>query len=144
MEIYNGERNNPDPETGWRLDSVWSDQQTTGDYTVGQEFIAYYSAPGHPYLAELTYYVTGEVFDPEADGWTPLVAGEAPPEDAEVRYAWEERFEFFSSTETSYEGGSYQFFPTIEAANEDARRVALRDVSWTFAHPDRLKERSAA
>ena len=152
MEIYNGENNDPHPDTGWRLDSVWSNQETTGDYTVGQEFIAYYSAPGHPYLAELTYYVTGEVFDPEADGWAPLDAGEAPPEDAQVRYAWDERYEFFLSAESrengpddvNYDRGSVLFFATVEEADEAARREALTDVSWMFTHPDQLNERSAA
>lgn len=152
MEIYNGEHNDPHPDTGWRLDSVWSDQQTTGDYTVGQEFICYYSAPGHPYIAELTYYVTGQYLETGDHGWQDLLAGTELPEGILVRYAWDERCEFFGSAESrkggpddvDYDRGSVSFFATVEEADEAARREALTDVSWVFAHPDTLNERSAA
>lgn len=156
-EIYNGENKPVHPETGWRLASVWSGQQTTGDYTVGDELIAYYEAPGTPYTAEITYFVTGFAENEETgeredcepgdrfvsggdyeDGWT-------------ARFGVDERFEFFNSPEsrelcpdeTSYEGGSYFDYETIKEANAEARRMALRDQSFAFAHPDVLDRAEA-
>jgi hypothetical protein len=148
-EIYNGENKPVHPETGWRLASVWNEQQTTGDYTVGDELIAYYEAPGTPYTAELTFYVTATG---EIDGeWTAEIDLIDLDSAEGVRYAVDERYEFYDEPpagsngprETSYEGGSYCSYPTLEEADAEARRMAMRDISWSFAHPDVLDRAEA-
>ena len=151
-EIYNNENGKPG-ENGWRLVSVWDGQETTGDYTVGDELIAYYDAPGFPFTAELTFYVTGEYEETGDHGWQLMEAGgDAAQSDLPKRYAWNEQFEFFASeeardsgpTEYSHEGGSYVFFDSVEEANADARRVALNDVAWTFQGAVKIAEAAHA
>lgn len=136
-EIHEG---NPAGDNGWRLASVWDGQQTTGDYTVGEEITAYYEAPGTPYTAELTFFVTARG---ELNGeWRELDPGDL--DDAEnMRFGVDERFEFYTDDprwgngpdEVSYEGGSYLDYELLESANAEARRMALNDAAWTFASP---------
>ena len=147
-EIYNNENGKPG-ENGWRLVSVWDGQETTGDYTVGDELIAYYDAPGFPFTAELTFYVTGQMYD-EADGWHEQVAGDTPVDgDIDLtRYGVDQRYEFFESPESrengpdeeDYDGGSYLSHATLAAANAEARRMALNDIAWTFQDAVKIAE----
>lgn len=151
-EIYNNENGKPG-ENGWRLVSVWDGQETTGDYTVGDELIAYYDAPGFPFTAELTFYVTGQ-FAPASDpeDWQELSAGETVASDEIARYAVDERYEFFHSPESrengpdeeDYDAGSYLSYETLAGANADARRLALRDVAWTFQDAVKIAEAAHA
>lgn len=137
------------PETGWRLAAVWSGGQTTGGYTVGEEFTAYYEAPGTPYTVELTFYTVGQVADEETEtDWRELEAGDEPLPGEVARYAWNERMEFYNEPPAeaggpiaeSYEGGSYGFFHSIKAADEDAKRMALRDISYALCPVSELRK----
>jgi hypothetical protein len=116
-------------ETGWRMSDLWSTIGSVGgDDSVGLEFIAYYEAPRTRWRAEMSFWVV------EVGGY--------PDDPEEVRYAVEECSEVWEEIdgdqeglETSYEGGSYLSYPTIEAAEAEARRMAERDISFALFNP---------
>lgn len=134
-------------DNGWRLASVWDGQETTGDYTVGDELIAYYEAPGTPYTAELTFYVTATGDHPDMSPGSPLDNMDDLAEAENVRYAVDQRFEFYDEPpadssgpiETDYDGGSYRYYSTVEEANQEARRMALNNIDWTFQKASEIK-----
>ena len=126
----------PPADNGWQRVSVWQGGQTTGDYTVGEEFTAYYELTGTDWRAEHTYWITAQG---ERDGRTwELEYGEDA--DAEnVRYAVDERTEIFREAdgdqldlETTYGDGSYLFYPTVQKANAEGERLALMNFAWDF------------
>ena len=150
-EIYNNENGKPG-ENGWRLVSVWDGQETTGDYTVGDELIAYYDAPGFPFTAELTFYVTATGDHPDQPDGRPLDAFDDLAEATNVRYGVDQRYEFFCSPESrengpdeeDYDGGSYLDYATLAEANAEARRMALNDIAWTFQDAVKIAEAAHA
>lgn len=126
-------------ENGWQNVAVWDGQQTTGDYTVGEEYCAYYELPGTTWRAEHTFYVTARG---NLNGeWRDLEPGQDLEEAEGVRYGVEERSEVFAlrdgenqgDGEVDYGDGSYMDYEDLEAANKEAERMALMNYDFAFA-----------
>lgn len=116
-------------ENGWRSASVWRNFGYTGrDDSKGAEYISYYEMVGSKWQCEIEYIV---VEDEDAE------------EDNPHRYGVDEHFMVFREVdgdqedmESSYDGGSYLSYATVEEAEKEARRMAMNDIAWTFADSD--------
>ena len=125
---------------GWRRHSVWSGYQMMGDDVVGEEYCTHYEAPGTDWRADFHYATVAipdcEVYD--RDGVT--VIG------TETRYGVDGMSEVYREVdgdqwdlEINYEDeGSPLYFPTIEAADKEGKRLAL--MNWSFAFSDVREE----
>lgn len=123
-------------ENGWQNVAIWDGQQTTGDYTVGEEYCAYYELAGTDWRAEITFWATAQGSDGKK--WEDLEYGFDPEDYEEVRYAVDERSEIFTAEEgdqgnleTEYGEGSYLFYDTVEAAEKEALRLV--SINWDHA-----------